>query len=360
MRDSDWQSGVLRDADHETTHESCAVSTLAPPVGSGLVSLHDVYKSFGAQKVLDGVSLDFEQAKTTVVMGPSGCGKSVMLKHIVGLLQPDSGEVFYDGKRIDTLSETELNKVRLEVGLVFQMGALFDSMTVAENIAFPLIEHTSLSREKRDARVAEVLETVDLAGVQPKLPSQLSGGQKKRVAIARAMALRPKVILFDEPTTGLDPIRSDGINELIIKLKRDFGVTNIVVTHDLVSAKKVADRVVMLLGGKVAADGTYAQLAASSDPRVQHFLTGHYEREDEAAMPEVGRTASRRAAMRREAGSGRGSHHGTQLGLQSGTQSGSWMPPSGTMSSQDHASKQQSSHTHKPENKSESKSEHKP
>lgn len=353
MRDSDWQPGAMRDAAHDMGHAEGAVATLAPPAGTGLVSLRNVYKSFGQQKVLDGVSLDFEQAKTTVVMGPSGCGKSVMLKHIVGLLQPDSGEVYYHGQRIDTLSETQLNKVRLEVGLVFQMGALFDSMTVAENIAFPLIEHTSLTREQRTSRVAEVLETVDLAGVQPKLPSQLSGGQKKRVAIARAMALRPKVILFDEPTTGLDPIRSDGINELIIKLKRDFGVTNIVVTHDLVSARKVSDRVVMLLGGKVAADGTYDQLASSSDPRVQHFLTGHYEREDEAAMPEVGRTAHKRVALRREAGSHPPSH--------SGISSGSWMPSSGTMSSHDHSSKHHPhSSTDKPASPPNHSSEHKP
>ncbi len=323
MTDPDSQLSAKQDAGNtagETVHESCVVAPLAPAPGSGLVSLRNVSKSFGLQKVLDGVSLDVQAAKTTVVMGPSGCGKSVMLKHIVGLLQPDSGEVFYGGKRIDALSETQLNKVRLEVGLVFQMGALFDSMTVAENIAFPLIEHTSLTREQRAARVAEVLETVDLAGVQPKLPSQLSGGQKKRVAIARAMALRPKVILFDEPTTGLDPIRSDGINELIIKLKRDFGVTNIVVTHDLVSARKVSDRVVMLLGGKVAADGTYDQLAASSDPRVQHFLTGHYEREDDAAMPEVGRSTKQRIALRRELSR---SHSGID---------GASMPLSGTMS----------------------------
>jgi phospholipid/cholesterol/gamma-HCH transport system ATP-binding protein len=266
--------------------------------GTGVVSLRNVHKAFGLQRVLDGVSVDFEAAKTTVVMGPSGCGKSVMLKHIVGLIRPDSGEVHYNRRRIDNLYESDLLAVRLEVGLVFQMGALFDSMTVAENIDFPLLEHTDLTGTQRAKRIAEVLETVDLAGVEPKLPSQLSGGQKKRVAIARAMALRPKVILFDEPTTGLDPIRSDGINELIIKLKRDFGVTNIVVTHDLVSARKVADRVIMLLGGKVAADGTYDQLTQSTDVRVQHFLTGHYERDDDTFMPEVARTDIQRVGIR--------------------------------------------------------------
>lgn len=263
-----------------------ALDGVRGPSRSAIVRLVNVQKRFGRQVVLDGVSLDFECARTTVVMGPSGCGKSVMLKHIVGLLRPDKGEVYYDGRRIDELDEEELGPVRLQVGLVFQMGALFDSMTVEENIAFPLIEHTELSASERSERIREVLDTVDLAGVEPKLPSQLSGGQRKRVAIARALVLRPRVILFDEPTTGLDPIRSDGINELILKLQRRFGVTNIVVTHDLASAKKIADRVVMLLGGHVAADGTYDELTRSTDHRVQHFLTGTYSPADEAAMPD--------------------------------------------------------------------------
>ena len=261
-----------------------------------IVRLVSVRKSFGSQLVLDSVCVDFETSRTTVVMGPSGCGKSVMLKHIVGLLTPDRGEVYFAGQRIDDLGEDELSKVRLQIGLVFQMGALFDSMTVQENIEFPMIEHTSLAHEDRRVRVAEVLETVDLAGVEFKLPSQLSGGQKKRVAIARALALRPRVMLFDEPTTGLDPIRSDGINELIVKLKRSFGVTNIVVTHDLASAKKVADRVVMLLGGKIVADGSYESLTASRDMRVQHFLTGTYAKEDEPDMPETKWSNSRQEA----------------------------------------------------------------
>jgi phospholipid/cholesterol/gamma-HCH transport system ATP-binding protein len=243
-----------------------------------------VRKSFGPQIVLDGVDLRIQRARTTVVMGPSGCGKSVMLKHIVGLLRPDAGEVWYEDKRVDTRSETELFPIRLEVSLVFQMGALFDSMSVMENIEFPLLEQTRLSPAQRHARVREALETVDLSGVEEKLPSQLSGGQKKRVALARAIVLRPKVVLYDEPTTGLDPIRSDGINELIIKLQRTMQVTNIVVTHDLTSARKVADRVVMLLGGKVAADGTFEELERSPDRRVQHFLKGQYDRSDDAAL----------------------------------------------------------------------------
>ncbi len=249
--------------------------------------LVDVHKAFGAQTVLDGVTLDIQPARTTVVMGPSGCGKSVMLKHIIGLLRPDKGQVWYAGNRIDEADEETLGKVRLEVGLLFQMGALFDSSTVEENIAFPLIEHTRLTRRERCERVAEALETVDLEGMQDKLPSQLSGGQRKRVALARAIVLRPRVMLYDEPTTGLDPIRSAGIDELINHLKTKMGVTNIVVTHDLASARHVADRVVMLLGGKIAADGTFDQLTTTSDVRVQHFFQGVYDKADETDMREA-------------------------------------------------------------------------
>jgi phospholipid/cholesterol/gamma-HCH transport system ATP-binding protein len=248
-----------------------------------IVSLRGVHKRFGSQIVLNGIDLDIEPQKTTVIMGPSGCGKSVTLKHIVGLLHPDAGEVYFDGQRIDQLSEREMEPIRLQVGLLFQSAALFDSMTVMENIEFPLIEHTRLSRDERVEAVLAALRTVDLIGVENKLPAQLSGGQRKRVGLARAIVLRPRVVLFDEPTTGLDPIRSDGIDQLIIKLRREMGVTNVVVTHDLTSARKVSDRVVMLLGGRVAADGTYDELVASGDPRVQHFLQGKYDREDTGA-----------------------------------------------------------------------------
>ncbi len=267
--------------------ESAGSSGGAVDNNAPVVRLVDIHKAFGAQVVLNGVSLDVMPAKTTVVMGPSGCGKSVMLKHIVGLLRPDSGEVWYSGTRIDQLDEDHLGRVRLEVGLLFQMGALFDSMTVEENIAFPLIEHTDLRRGQRRERVMEALETVDLAGVDEKLPSQLSGGQRKRVALARAIVMRPRVMLYDEPTTGLDPIRSAGIDDLITRLKDRMKVTNIVVTHDLASARHVADRVVMLLGGKIVADGTFDELTRSQDQRVQHFLQGVYDKADEPEMPEA-------------------------------------------------------------------------
>jgi len=259
----------------------------APPARTeAVIRLVALRKSFGEQTVLDGIDLDIRPAETTVVLGPSGCGKSVMLKHIIGLMHPDSGQVWFEGRRVDTLSERQLRDVRLRIGLLFQMGALFDSMTVGQNIEFPLVEHTTLDRVERRGRIAAALETVDLRGVEGKLPSQLSGGQRKRVALARAIVLEPRVVLYDEPTTGLDPVRSDGINELILKLKREMGVTNIVVTHDLTSARKVADRVVMLLNGKVLADGTFDEVARHRDPRVQHFLLGTYVRGDDAAIPE--------------------------------------------------------------------------
>lgn len=252
-------------------------STLPAPI----IRLDELRKGFGGPPVLDGVSIDFQPAKTTVIMGPSGCGKSVTLKHIVGLLRPDSGRVFFDGQRVDNLSERAWAPIRLQIGLLFQMGALFDSMTVGDNIEFPLIEHTNISREERKQRVEEALAVVDMTGTQSRQPSQLSGGQRKRVALARAIVVKPRVVLYDEPTTGLDPIRSDGINELIVKLRQTMGVTNIVVTHDLASARKVGDRVVMLMGGKVAADGTFGELEHSPDPRIQHFLTGTYSAADD-------------------------------------------------------------------------------
>lgn len=251
-----------------------------------IVRLVNVCKSFGSQVVLDHFNLELPTSKTTVLLGPSGSGKSVMLKHIVGLLRPDSGEVYFQDQRVDQLSEKDLRDVRLQVGLVFQMGALFDSMTVEENLAFPMIEHTRLTPAERRARIAESLATVDLAGVENKLPSQLSGGQRKRVALARAIVLRPKVMLYDEPTTGLDPIRADGINELIIKLQRTMGVTGVVVTHDLASARKVGDRVVMLYNGRIIADGTYDELEHSANPHVSHFFAGQYEQEEEPESPQ--------------------------------------------------------------------------
>jgi phospholipid/cholesterol/gamma-HCH transport system ATP-binding protein len=246
-----------------------------------IIRLRNVRKAFGTHRVLEDFSLDVEPARTTVLLGPSGSGKSVLLKHVVGLLRPDAGEVWFDDQRVDTMRERDLRAVRLRIGFLFQMAALFDSMSVEDNIAFPLVEHTDLTRAQRRDKVHEALRVVDLAGVERKLPSELSGGQRKRVALARAIVLQPKVVLYDEPTTGLDPIRSGGINDLIVKLKREMSVTGIVVTHDLGSARAVADRVVMLLNGRLAFDGAYDDLARSPDARVRQFVAGAYAHDDD-------------------------------------------------------------------------------
>lgn len=244
-----------------------------------LVELHDLHKSFGTQRVLRGVIIAFMQGQTTVILGPSGSGKSVILKHIAGLLRPDSGIIRYEGSRIDQLSERDLTPMRRELGFLFQLSALFDSMTIAENLEFPLIEHSALSAAERRERVSDVLAVVDLPGVERKYPAQLSGGQQRRAALARAIIQRPRLMLYDEPTTGLDPIRSAGISDLIVKLKRETGMTGIVVTHDLACMRKVADRVVVLFEGKFIADGTPDEIAHSEDPHVQHFITGTAEDE---------------------------------------------------------------------------------
>ncbi len=257
----------------------------AKPVGHDpCVQLKNIKKSFGKLVVLDGVDLDFHAGKTTVIIGPSGTGKSVLLKHIVGLLKPDSGEVWFDGKRMDELSEEDMVESRKKVGFLFQLSALFDSMNVRDNICFPLAHHTKMSRADQDARCDEVLRMVGLAGVQEKMPGDLSGGQKKRVALARAVVLAPQLILYDEPTTGLDPVRSDAINELILSLSKNLGVTSIVVTHDMHSAEKIADRMVMLNAGKIVADGKLEDFHNSKNPMVRGFVEGRADPEDLAQI----------------------------------------------------------------------------
>ena len=248
------------------------------PAGA-IITLRDVHKRFGKLKVLQGVNLDFVEGETTVVIGPSGSGKSVMLKHIVGLLRPDKGTITLDGERIDNLREKELGVLRKQFGYLFQMGALFDSMTVEQNVAFPLTEHTNMKASERAARVGRSLTLVGMDKTQKKMPAELSGGQKKRVALARAIALEPRVILYDEPTTGLDPIRSDVINELIIKLQRELKVTSIVVTHDMASAYKIADRMVMLYDGQIIADGPPDEFRNSQHAVVRSFVEGRSDLE---------------------------------------------------------------------------------
>ncbi len=239
-----------------------------------LIELRNVNKAFDRLVVLNDFSLKIEEGVSLVVIGASGTGKSVLLKHIVGLLKPDSGEVYFDGQRIDELSERELVSVRQQFGFLFQMSALFDSLTVEENIAFPIREHSN----KTSAEIADLVEQklclVGLPGVGKKMPAQLSGGQRKRVALARAIALGPRVILYDEPTTGLDPIRADVINELILKLQRSLRVTSVTVTHDMQSAFKIADRIVMLDNGKIVFDGTPEQIQQETTPIVRRFVQG--------------------------------------------------------------------------------------
>ena len=249
-----------------------------------LIELRNVSKSFGPQVVLNRLSLSINAGESIVIIGASGSGKSVMLKHIVGLLKPDQGEIWFAGQRIDNLPERDLMKVRTRFGFLFQMGALFDSETVDANVAFPLVEHT----KKSAAEIAEIvhhkLAMVGLRGIGAKMPAELSGGQKKRVALARAIALDPEVILYDEPTTGLDPIRSDVINELIVKLQKRLKVTSIVVTHDMQSAFKVGDRIVMLYEGKLIFDGTPDQIRTTDNDIVKRFVLGEASEEDLDAL----------------------------------------------------------------------------
>ena len=249
-----------------------------------IIELRGVSKRFGAIKVLENLDLALSRGQATVVIGESGTGKSVLLKHIVALLRPDRGEVYFHGERIDDKSERDLVAVRRQFGFLFQMGALFDSMTVAENLAFPLMEHTGCTLQYAARTVTEKLRLVGLDGLQSRRPGELSGGQKKRVALARAIALSPEVVLYDEPTTGLDPVRADVINELILKLQRELHVTSIVVTHDMTSAFKVADRIVMLHEGGIIADGPPEWYRTSDDPRVRRFVDGRADPEDLAAL----------------------------------------------------------------------------
>lgn len=261
-------------------------TSAAPPDGGAIIELRDLYKRFGSLRVLSGVSLALERGKTTVVIGESGTGKSVLLKHIMVLLRPDKGQILFNGERIDELGESALAAHRCRFGFLFQMSALFDSLTVGENVAFPLTEHTKKSKEEINEIVAEKLRMVGLDGLQNKRPAQVSGGQRKRVALARAIALDPEVVLYDEPTTGLDPVRSDVINELIRKLQRELSVTSIVVTHDMTSAFKVGDRIVMLDRGKIVADGTPEFFRTTEDPRIRRFVDGRASPEDLAALDE--------------------------------------------------------------------------
>jgi phospholipid/cholesterol/gamma-HCH transport system ATP-binding protein len=241
------------------------------------IELVDIRKAFGAKQILKGFSLTVEDGMTTSLVGFSGAGKSVTLKHIVGLLLPDSGTVHVDGREVPTLQRDELYTLRREVGYVFQFAALFDSMTIAENLAMGLRKQGGMSEAQIRDRIHESLSLVELEGFEERLPSELSGGQRKRAGLARAIAFRPKYLLYDEPTSGLDPVTTTVIDRLILKMKQELGVTSLVITHDMGSAYRVSDRIAMLYDGRVLESGTPDEIRSTQNPIVRGFVEGRPE-----------------------------------------------------------------------------------
>lgn len=239
-----------------------------------MIQLKNVYKAFGPKRVLDGFTLDVPEGETTVIIGYSGTGKSVAIKHIVGLLEPDSGEVWVDGVNVPELSRRDLYALRARIGYVFQFAALFDSYSIGENVAMGLRKQGELSEREIAQRVQEALDLVDLPGVQERFPAELSGGMRKRVGIARALVGQPEVMLYDEPTAGLDPTNSKMVAELIVQMREGVCDSSIVVTHDLDLSRAVADRMAVLIAGRFAAMGTPAEVMASGDEAVQAFMAG--------------------------------------------------------------------------------------
>lgn len=241
-----------------------------------MLELRDVTKAFGAQQVLKGVSLKIRRGKTRVILGLSGSGKSVLMKHMIGLLQPDSGQILVDGEDLATLSGPSLLHARRKFGMVFQQAALFDSMTVQENVAFPLREHTAMKPHAIDECVQDKLRLVGLADMRNKFPAELSGGMRKRVGLARAIVLDPACVLYDEPTTGLDPVTTDSVDTMIMDAKRDLQVTSVVISHDVGSALKVADDIAVIHEGMIVEDCAKADIKHSQNPFVQLFLQTWY------------------------------------------------------------------------------------
>lgn len=249
-----------------------------------MIQLKNVHKAFGSKQVLKGFTLDVQDGETMVIIGYSGTGKSVAIKHIVGLLEPDEGEVWVDNKRVDHLSRKELGELRASIGYVFQFAALFDSMTVGENVAMGLRKQGKLSEGDIVKRVDEALDLVDLPDARNKMPAELSGGMRKRVGIARAIALRPKYILYDEPTTGLDPVTSATIDQLMVRMRDQLKVTGIVITHDMRSAYQVGTRIAMLYEGTVRQVGTIDEIQQSKDPVIRQFIEGRPTEEGTAPL----------------------------------------------------------------------------
>ncbi|HEY4305525.1 MAG TPA: ABC transporter ATP-binding protein [Gemmatimonadaceae bacterium] len=249
-----------------------------------MIQLIDIHKSFGPKKVLQGFTLDVVEGETMVIIGYSGTGKSVTIKHIVGLLEPDSGQVLVDDLNVPNLTRRELYQLRARIGYVFQFAALFDSFTIGENVAMGLRKQQELSESEIEQRVHEALELVDLPNVESRFPAELSGGMRKRVGIARAIALRPKYILYDEPTTGLDPVTSAVIDQLMVRMRDKLGVTSIVITHDMRSAYTVGTRIAMLFEGKVRQVGTVEDIQKTTDPVVRQFIDGKPDIEPEPKL----------------------------------------------------------------------------
>jgi phospholipid/cholesterol/gamma-HCH transport system ATP-binding protein len=247
---------------------------LASDDSSPMIAVRSLMKKIGQQEILRGVDLKISSGETLAIIGRSGGGKSVLLKHMVGLMEPDSGEIWIQGQNIIGMNERQLGAIRKKVGILFQGGALFDSMTVADNIAFPLREAGERDRKVLRSKVSEMLDVMEMDGQEDKMPETLSGGMKKRVGLARAIIRRPSCVLYDEPTAGLDPVVADSINRLIRRLQQRFGMTSVVVTHDMKSAFDVADRIAYLHEGQIYFNGTASQLQKSSDPLIQDFLLG--------------------------------------------------------------------------------------
>ena len=244
-----------------------------------MIEVRSLTKKIGQQEILRGVDLEVQTGETLAIIGRSGGGKSVLLKHLVGLMEPNRGEIWIQGRNIIGLNERQLAAIRQKVGILFQGGALFDSMTVEDNIAFPLREAGERDAKILHSKVAEMLEVMEMEGEEAKMPESLSGGMKKRVGLARAIIRRPSCVLYDEPTAGLDPVVADSINRLIRRLQQRFGMTSVVVTHDMKSAFDVADRIAYLHEGRVYFHGTATELQQSTDPLIEDFLIGRSEHE---------------------------------------------------------------------------------
>jgi len=242
-----------------------------------MIRIVDLHKAFGENRVLQGVNLQIERGETMAVIGQSGSGKSVLIKLLIGILKPDQGEIYIDGLEITGLKEDKLQSVTKKFGMLFQGAALFDSLTVGQNVSFGLERYTNFSEEKKQELVSESLAKVGLRGVEHLMPHELSGGMKKRVGLARAIAYGPEIILYDEPSTGIDPIRADAINELINRMKKELKVTSVVITHDMTSSYKVADRIAMLYEGKIIEIGTVEEIRNSKNEVIQQFIHGQAE-----------------------------------------------------------------------------------